>query len=210
VAAAAPAPARAPQALPASAPELAEAAAVQLSLREFMRDVALETEAREQAERRALTHPPGSENATIDQRLELYKQALEKRTEGLDPARVLPYRSVLTEVFLRIEDVQRELATLQPADRAQQIARIRRELGYGDAEIERLAREDEVKEGRWQTGLAYMEERRRVAATFEGEALAQELAALRTRYFAGTALTIEREEASGFFRFERPRVYGRN
>jgi hypothetical protein len=86
----------------------------------------------------------------------------------------------------------------------------RRELGFGDEEIEQLAELDAVKESRWQNGLAYMEERRRIAATFEGETLERELALLRERYFEIAAKTIEREEASGFFRFERPRIYGRN
>ena len=39
---------------------------------------------------------------------------------------------------------------------------------------------------------------------------ADELRHLRARYFADEAPTIEREEGGGFFRFERPRVYGRN
>ena len=34
--------------------------------------------------------------------------------------------------------------------------------------------------------------------------------ALRRQYFGSNAVTIAREEAQGFFRFERPRLYGRN
>jgi hypothetical protein len=69
---------------------------------------------------------------------------------------------------------------------------------------------DERREARWQNGLAYLQERARLEASFEGEALEGELRALREEYFAHEAPTIEAEERDGFFRFERPRVYGRN
>jgi len=69
---------------------------------------------------------------------------------------------------------------------------------------------DERRDARWQNGLAYMDERARVSATFEGNALDDELHALRERYLAGEAPTIEAEERGGFFRFARPRIYGRN
>jgi hypothetical protein len=69
---------------------------------------------------------------------------------------------------------------------------------------------DARREARWQNGLAYMEERARVEASFEGAAREDELRALRERYFAEQAPTIEAEERDDFFRFERPRIYGRN
>jgi len=55
-----------------------------------------------------------------------------------------------------------------------------------------------------------MRERSRLEATFAGEPLDAELAHLRETTFGPEAPTIEREEADGFFRYERPRVYGRN
>jgi len=50
----------------------------------------------------------------------------------------------------------------------------------------------------------------RSRAAFSGERLEQQIAALRQRTFGDDGLTIEREEAQGFFRFERPRLHGRN
>ena len=73
-----------------------------------------------------------------------------------------------------------------------------------------MAGVDERHEARWQNGRAYMQERARLAATFEGDALAAELHALREEYFGAEAPTIEAEERGDFFRFERPRIYGRN
>jgi hypothetical protein len=83
-------------------------------------------------------------------------------------------------------------------------------MGFDEAEIERMAELDARRDERWTVGLAYMDERRRLESTFEGEALEEELHRLRERTFGHAAKTIEREEASGFDRFERPRVYGRN
>jgi hypothetical protein len=109
-----------------------------------------------------------------------------------------------------MQGVQRELAAQSPAARSEELARIRRELGFDEAQIARLQELDDRREARWQNGLQYMEERARIAATFEGDALEQELAHLRTQYFEHEAPTIEAEERDGFYRFERPRVYGRN
>jgi hypothetical protein len=53
-------------------------------------------------------------------------------------------------------------------------------------------------------------ERARLEATFESDALEGELRALREEHFADEAPTIEAEGRDGFFRFDRPRVYGRN
>jgi hypothetical protein len=99
---------------------------------------------------------------------------------------------------------------MSPGARRQELERIRREMGYSDEQIAQMQEMDDYRESRWQRGLAYMEERRRLTETFEGEALDAELRALRERTFAHEAKTIALEEADDFFRYERPRVYGRN
>ena len=50
----------------------------------------------------------------------------------------------------------------------------------------------------------------RLSQALDGDRLDEELKYLRERHFAHEAATIEAEEARGFRRFERPRVYGRN
>jgi hypothetical protein len=109
-----------------------------------------------------------------------------------------------------MEPVQAELAALRPADRRARLDEIRAEMGFDEDEIARLRELDARRDARWERGLAYMEERRRLAATFEGDALEAELDHLRERTFAHEAQTIAREERAGFFRYERPRIYGRN
>lgn len=167
-------------------------------------------EAQEQALRSAILEIGEDASLPLDARLERYRQAMESAREQMPDAPIFEYRSMVAEVFLRMDGVQRELAALAPAARSRTLAHIRRELGFDDEQIARMEAIDARREARWQNGLAYMQERARVAATFEGDALEAELRALRDEYFADEAPTIEAEERDGFFRFERPRIYGRN
>jgi hypothetical protein len=167
-------------------------------------------EAQEEALRDAIVRIGDDDSVSLDARLERFQEAVDAARDGAPAAPIFTNPSLLAEVFLRMEGVQRELAAQSPAARSEEIARIRRELGFGEEQVARMREIDDRREARWQNGLQYMEERARVAATFEGEAREEELAHLRARYFEEEAPTIEREEAGGFFRFERPRVFGRN
>lgn len=173
-------------------------------------DAARAAEQREQVMRDRILALSGSDDTTIDYKLDRYLQALRETFEGTAQAHVLEDRSMLTEAFLRMESVQRDLASLSPGARRQELARIRREMGFSEDQVAELAEMDDHREARWQRGLAYMEERRRILDTFDGEAREAELRALRERVFAHEAKTIALEEEQGFFRYERPRIYGRN
>jgi hypothetical protein len=168
-------------------------------------ELARSAEAREEALRAAIRDIGQDESLSLDGRLERYREAVKGQVRpGFDSP------SLLTEVFLRMPGVQKELAALGPSARSRELAHIRRELGYDDAGIARMEEIDARREARWENGLAYMQERARVVATFEGGAREDELDALRSEYFGEQAPTIAREERDEFFRFERPRVYGRN
>ncbi|MEZ4236361.1 MAG: hypothetical protein R3F59_09410 [Myxococcota bacterium] len=108
----------------------------------------------------------------------------------------------LTESFLRRPGVQAELAALSEADRADALAEIRRGFGYPEDAVARAAAVDARHEAAWAAGLAYWAARQ--------DAADSELDALRARFFGDRASTIANEEALGFFRFTRPRVYGVN
>ena len=175
-----------------------------------MSDRAREAEAAEQAMRDAILRIGDDDTVTLDVRLERYRAAIEAARANAPGTMALLTPSASAEVFLRMEGVQRELAALGPGARAREIAFIRRELGFDEQEVARMEEIDARRDARWENGLAYMDERARVAATFEDTALDDELRALRERYFAHEAATIEAEERDGFFRFARPRIYGRN
>jgi hypothetical protein len=177
----------------------------------FLSDLARASEAQEQALRDAILRIGEDESLTLDARLLRYREAVSAaRAEAPGSGETFAHPGMLAEAFLRMESVQRELTALGPAARSRELANIRRELGYPEEEIARMEQVDERREARWQNGLAYMQERARIETSFEGDALEGELRALREEHFADEAATIAAEERDGFFRFQRPRVHGRN
>jgi len=173
-------------------------------------EAARRAERRERRMRDALLALEGAGDATVDQQLDLYRRNLRDALEGTAKEPFLADRAMLTEAFLRREAVQEELAAMGPGARARQLEHVRREMGYTQEELDRMAALDAHRDARWENGLAYMRERRRVVETFEGAAREEELHHLREEYFGHEAPTLAREEESGFFRYARPRVYGRN
>ncbi len=176
----------------------------------FVAEVARSADAQERTLRESITRIGEDEALALDARLERYRDAVRSAQERDPSAPILSQRSMLAEVFLRMPGVQRELSEMSPSARNRALHHIRRELGFDEQEVARMEEIDRRHEERWQNGLAYMRERSRIASTFEGEALEAELRALREEYFAHEASTLEAEERGGFFRFERPRIYGRN
>jgi hypothetical protein len=113
-------------------------------------------------------------------------------------------------VFFSIDSVQNELKNMSPEQRQMEINSIRRQMGFSEEQIEELAKRDAEKEQRWQVGYRYMQQREKVMQQYEGEEREERLKDLREQYFQDEAKTIELEEKDNFFRFERPRIYGRN
>jgi hypothetical protein len=177
---------------------------------EFLAEVVRAAEAEEQALRDTLLRLDADEALPLAARLERYQEALRAARAGTPGAPLFEFPSALVELFLRMQAVQRDLAALAPGARERELAHVRRELGFGEDDVVRLAELDARREARWQNGRAYMQERARLLASFEGGALDAELRALREDRFAREAPTIEAEERQGFYRFERPRIYGRN
>jgi hypothetical protein len=175
----------------------------------------LEAETRESQKRETAMHDTirsleESDDTTLDQKLDVYMDELKKNFGDGPNAIALENSSALAHAFFGLESVSRQLAALDPKARQEKINDIRRELGYDDEQIAALEEDDREKEARWQTGYSYMNERRALEGRYSGADLDQQLAALRQRYFGEESHTIGLEEKDGFFRFERPRFYGRN
>jgi transcriptional regulator of met regulon len=151
-----------------------------------------------------------ADDIPLKDRVRLFRSAAdESGPAGADP--LLQDKShIMTLAFLSSESVQAELRQMSTDERAESLRQIRRSMGIDEESIEVLEQLDAERERRWQNGLRYMEERNELAEDYEGAALEEELHFLRERYFGDDAKTIEAEETSGFFRFERRRVYGRN
>ena len=95
-------------------------------------------------------------------------------------------------------------------DRQNAINESRKQLGFTDDDIKLLAQEDKIKEQRWQNGYQYMSARDQLSQAYEGDDLESKLLELREKYFNNEAPTIKAEEDSGFYRYNRPRLYGSN
>jgi hypothetical protein len=147
----------------------------------------------------------------MQERLYLLKSNFEESYADKLQNMVVDPKGVLAQVFFGLDAVQKDLAALTNEERQNQINDIRKSMGFSDEHITRLAEADQEREQRWQNGYAYMTERRELEAQFSGDELTAALDTLRDKYFAHEATTIKKEEEElQFFRYERPRVYGRN
>ncbi len=151
-----------------------------------------------------------SYDTTIEEKLDIYIEALNETYENTPEAYFLENRGLLSKVFFGIESVQKELTEMPTDQRQMEINDIRREMGFTQPQIEEHEKLDIYRNKRWETGLNYMKERDALASRYSGADLEEKLKPLREKYFKHEAITIEREENDGFFRYERPRVYGRN
>ena len=167
-------------------------------------------EKRKQDMRDAIRLLDGSDDTTIDEKLFVYKNSLNQAYEDSPEAYILDNTDMLATVFFAIDSVQEELKQLEPDQRKQEINRIRKEMGYAQSQIEELEALDDRRDRRWENGLKYMDERERIAQSFEGPQLDEQLKVLREKYFKHEAKTIELEEKDDFFRYKRARIYGRN
>lgn len=116
----------------------------------------------------------------------------------------------VASVFFSLDSVQRQLRQLAPTERQQAIDRARQQLGISAERRQWLAQRDQQRQQRWQRGLHYMQQRHELQQRYQGQAFEQALAQLQQKIFAHEADTIAREEEQGFFRYQRPRLYGRN
>ncbi len=152
-----------------------------------------------------------SHDIPMQERLYLLKQNFaESYADKIETMMVDP-KGVMAQVFFGFDAVQKDLAKLAPDQRQLQINEIRRSLGFTEEQITHQAEADLEREKRWQNGYAYMKERARVEKRYKGEQLIAELDKLREKFFAHEAVTIKKEEEElAFFRYKRPRYYGRN
>ncbi|MFE8603786.1 hypothetical protein [Archangium violaceum] len=149
-------------------------------------------------------------NATVSDRMAQYKQSLEKTYGDKSPAYVQAHQQELMNRFLDLGSVQKDLMAMAPEQRAQNLRTIRQEMGLDKEALERWDELDRVRDARWELGSQYMSEREALAQQYAGPELEARLTELRARYFSDEAQSIAEEEQSGFYRFTRPRQWGRN
>lgn len=148
---------------------------------------------------------------TMNERLKLYKDTLDETYKGTPEQYFLDQKPILSKIFFSIDSVQDELKQMTPEERQTAINNIRRDMGFTEKMIQDMEEIDTDNNRRWEVGLTYMEERKQVVEQYQGEQQKEKIQELREKYFGEEASTIQAEEENDdFFRFERPRYYGRN
>lgn len=167
-------------------------------------------ELRNQAVAESLAAVDALPNATVGDRMAKYKESL-TQTYGADTATYMQaHQQDLMNRFLDLGSVQKDLGAMAPQQRSESLRSIRKDMGLDDAALQRWDALDKVRDTRWEVGSQYMSERMALAQQYSGPELEARLTELRTRYFSEEAQTIAEEEESGFYRFTRPRQWGRN
>ena len=151
-----------------------------------------------------------SDNTTIDEKIEVFQGALHDAYKGSPEEFILVQNDLMAKVFFSVESVQDELKKMTSEQRQWEMNNIRRKMGFTEEQIEEIGKRDADREQRWGNGLNYMQERENIVKEFAGQEREERLRALREQYFKDEAKSIELEEKDDFFRFKRPRIYGRN
>jgi len=149
-------------------------------------------------------------DTTMNERVYILQSAYEEQYSETVENVVFDSNGVLAQVLFGFDSVQKELAAMSNEERQAQIDSVRRTIGFDEQQIAYYAEQDQIKDKRWLNGYSYMEARQSLYDSLTGEELDLELNVLREKHFKNEATTIAREERDDFFRFKRPRVYGRN
>lgn len=168
------------------------------------------SELKGQAAADALRAADALQGAGVSERLERYKEGLEDAYQDQTGEHLERHRQEVLDRFLDLDSVQRDLSALTPEERERSLREIRQGLGLSEEALQRWDALDRERDARWDAGARYMQEREALAKQYSGDALEQRLREIRARHFGAEAETIAAEEQSGFFRFSRPRRWGRN
>ena len=181
------------------------------SAHEIWSDEIVSEAARDIAMAEAVEQLDTAYQTTMDERVYQFKAAYEENYGGTLQELIFRSKNALAGVFFSLDSVQKSLGSMQAEQRQSEINRICRDLGFDESQIAKYAARDQAKEKRWENGYAYMNERKQIEKKFSGDELQRRLDQLREQYFKEESGTIKREEEGlGFFRYQRPRVFGRN
>lgn len=168
------------------------------------------SERKSQAVADALAALDARTDVKVADKVKLYREQLQEVYGAQTDAFLERHRQEAMNRFLDLASVQRELGALSPEERSRSLREIRVGMGLDAEALQRWDALDAERDARWDAGARYMREREALARQYAGAELEARLRPIRERYFGAEAETIADEEAGGFFRFTRPRVWGRN
>ncbi len=141
-----------------------------------------------------------------------FVQAIQSTYGQQAPTLMAEHRQEITDHFLTLSSVQEDLGRQNAPQRNQTLTRIRRTLGMDDQAIARWHQLDEHRDSLWAKGHSYEAQRAQLMDSLApGPKRSQALDQLRRSLFdSDMADTLADEEASGFHRFQQPRVFGQD
>ncbi|MBI5896232.1 MAG: hypothetical protein HZB24_09610 [Desulfobacterales bacterium] len=145
--------------------------------------------------------------APFEEKAAYYNARLEEIYADQFEAYKRKYPQKVMDQFLSAEDVQEDLRNMPPDQRQARLDDFRRSIGMNEEAVKRWSDLDGTRETRWQTGETYMQRRAQILNEKGDDA---ELDSLGNELFGAEAQTIKDEEESGYFRFQRKRIYGQN
>jgi len=176
---------------------------------EIFSDEITEAQQRQQAVMETIEMLDKAEHISMDERLFLLKSSMQENL-GDNIESLLVDKGMISGVYFNLASVQKKLHELNAKQRQEQIDTSRRQLGFSEKDINYLAKQDAKNEARWKNGYGYMEKRDAINSSLKGEALSTAMDELRIEFFKHEAPTIAKEEQQGFYRYNRPRLYGQN
>jgi len=147
-------------------------------------------------------------NMPFNEKLSLYKESIQEAYKNNTDQFVARKQQELMNSFLNVESVQKDLASMAPEERKENLKELRKAMGLDSAALKRWDELDTVRDQRWNAGMQYMQQRAELEKKYKGAELEKQLDSLRIKYFGDEAETIKNEEESGYFRFTQPRKYG--
>lgn len=113
--------------------------------------------------------------------------------------------------FLTLNNVQNELKNMPPAERQSSLREFRESLGMDEQALDRWEALDQKRDIAWEQGEEYMARRTDLTEAYSGSELDEKIQQLQNELFTEShASVLRKEEASGFFRYERERTIGLN
>lgn len=145
---------------------------------------------------------------TLADKSAAYRGALEEAYGAALPAALARDRLAIINAFT--DAMQADLAALPREDRYRALRDIRADLEMDGAALDRWEALDRERDRRRARGEAYYTARENLENRYAGPEHAARLDDLRRQYFGAEAEQIKNEEATGYFRFRTPQIFGRN
>lgn len=144
----------------------------------------------------------------INQKVQEYRLSLQKIYGDQYPDLLTKKNLDLTENFLQLSSIQKELKNMDSETRYKTLKQIRLSLGIDPEAAQRLENLDKERDTRWEIGTQYMIERE---SLIQSGAKEEDIHKLRLKFFnPEMAEILKQEEENGFFRFKETRSYGLN